>query len=134
MLRVARYTLVAASITLTLVGCQDATAPDNAPRGLSARPMMSAAAAALVPRIIEPRVTDPEITYVPVTNPQLNHHYVWLDPAARENHKLLVLPPGGGRGSSRTARQSGRRSQSPANRREGPRRRSSDASDLWIAS
>src|SRR5213592_2255327 len=94
MLRVARYTLAAASITLTLVGCQDATAPDNAPRGLSARPMMSAAAAALVPRIIEPRVTDPEITYVPVTNPQLNHHYVWLDPAARENHKLLVFMPG----------------------------------------
>lgn len=94
MLRVTCYTLAAASITLTLAGCQDAAAPVDAPSAVSARPMMSRAALALAPRIIEPRATDPEITYVPATNPQLNHHYVWLDPSARENHKLLVFMPG----------------------------------------
>jgi hypothetical protein len=52
MLHVARYTLAAASIALTLVGCQDATAPDDAPSALSAKPMMSSEAEAAPSRLL----------------------------------------------------------------------------------
>src|SRR3989442_2781264 len=85
MLRVACYTLAAASITLTLAGCQDVTAPDDAPKALNARPTMSITAGALVPRIIEPHETDPAIDRL------LEAHYVWLDPAARSNSTLFLL-------------------------------------------
>jgi len=85
MLRIAHYTLAAASITLALVGCQDATAPDDAPKALNARPTLSTTAGALVPRIIEPHDTDPAI------DRWLEAHYVWLDPAARSNGTLFVL-------------------------------------------
>jgi hypothetical protein len=91
MLRVARYTLAAASITLTLVGCQDATAPDDAPSALRAKPIMSQAQGqlpSLVKHIVAPQATDPAI------NTGLADHYVWLDPTARGNAKLLVFLPG----------------------------------------
>src|SRR6266704_2811841 len=91
MVRVARYTLAAASITLTLAGCQDATAPDDAPSALSARPMMSQVqnqSAPLVKHTVAPQATDPAI------NTGLADHYVWLDPTARGNPKLLVFLPG----------------------------------------
>lgn len=86
MLRIARYTLTAVSMTLTLVGCQDATAPDDAARSWNTTPMMShVAGALLVPRMIAPRETDPAI------DGWLDAHYVWLDPAARSNGKLFVF-------------------------------------------
>ncbi len=97
MLRVARYTLAAASITLTLVGCQDAAAPDGAPSALSAGAMMTGeanGAALLVPRTVEPRTTDPDITWAPATDPQLAFHNIWLDPSARRDGKLFVFMPG----------------------------------------
>jgi hypothetical protein len=97
MLRVARFTLTAASIVLTLGGCQDATAPDGAARPPSAGPMMSQASgdqASLVQHIIAPRATDPDIDFVPDVTPELNQHYVLLDPSARDNSKLLVFMPG----------------------------------------
>src|SRR6266404_8615351 len=97
MLRVARYTLAAASITLTLVGCQDAAAPDGAPSALSAGAMMTRepnGAPLLVPRTVDPRTTDPDITWAPATDPQLAFHNIWLDPSARRNGKLFVFMPG----------------------------------------
>src|SRR5882762_3965594 len=88
MLRVARYTLAAAAITLTLVGCQDATAPDDAPNALNARPMMSDAQSAdLVEHIVAPKATDPLIDRA------LADHYAWLDTKIPSNHKLLVFMP-----------------------------------------
>src|SRR3989442_1000565 len=82
MLCVARYTLAAATITLTLVGCQDATGPNDARGPLSARSMMSHTTgeqAPLVLHVVVPQATAPEITWVPAGNPDLNRHYVWLD-------------------------------------------------------
>ncbi len=91
MLRVARYTLATASIALTLVGCQDATGPDDAPSALGVTPMMSPALGSLAPlvqHIVAPQATDPAI------NTALANHYVWLDTTARGNPKLLVFMPG----------------------------------------
>jgi hypothetical protein len=52
----------------------------------------------LVPRLITPQATDAEITWIPPVNPQLNHHYVWVDASAQPNAKLFVfLPATGGR-------------------------------------
>src|SRR6267142_2194885 len=88
MLRIARYTLVAASITLALLGCQDATAPDDATRSLSARPMMSDAPSAdLVEHVVAPKATDLLIDRA------LADHYAWLDTKVPSNHKLLVFMP-----------------------------------------
>ena len=88
MLRIAHYTLAAASITLALVGCQDATAPDDAPNALNARPMMSDAQSAdLVEHIVAPKATDPLIDRA------LADHYAWLDTKIPSNHKLLVFMP-----------------------------------------
>jgi len=44
----------------------------------------------LVLHVVAPRVTDPAIDRA------LDDHYVWLDPAARTNHKLLVFMPATG--------------------------------------
>src|SRR5712692_6582075 len=84
MLRITRYTLAAASITLALVGCRDAVRPD------AIRPMISRAAddpVPLVQHIVAPQTTDPAIDRA------LADHYAWLDTAARSNHKLLVFMP-----------------------------------------
>jgi hypothetical protein len=95
MLAVPRHTLAAALIALALVGCRDASAPNDAARSRSAKPMMSHVKdASLVLHIIAPQATDAEINYVPLLNPQLNHHYVWLDQSVRGNQKLLVFMPG----------------------------------------
>jgi pimeloyl-ACP methyl ester carboxylesterase len=96
MLRVPRHALAAALIGLALVGCRDAAAPNDAARSPSAGPMMShsSGVAPLVMHRIAPQATDAEINYVPAVNPQLNHHYVWLDTSARGNPKLLVFMPG----------------------------------------
>jgi|SRR5882724_695867 len=95
MLRVARYTLAAASITLTLAGCQDASAPGDAARALSTTPLMSHALRELAPldsHVVRADLTDPAITFgAGLANAE---HYVWLDPSARENTKLLVFMPG----------------------------------------
>ena len=98
MLRVARYTLIAASIALTLVGCRDATAPDHAARPSGPTAMVSRFAhdtASLVLHNVAPQATDPAI------NTALADHYVWLDTTARGNPnwrpgnpKLLVFLPG----------------------------------------
>ena len=93
MFRVARYSLVAATIALTLAGCQDAArslSPDAASPG-SIGPMMSRegdVSAPLVQHIVAPRATDPAIDRA------LANHYVWLDTTARGNPKLLVFMPG----------------------------------------
>jgi hypothetical protein len=88
MLRVARYTLAAASITLTLAGCQDATAPADATHSLSPRPMMSDAPSAdLVEHIVAPKATDVLIDRA------LADHYAWVDTKVPSNHKLLVFMP-----------------------------------------
>src|SRR5713226_2360351 len=87
MLRVARYTLAAASITLTLVGCQDAAAPDDAARSLSAKPMLSRASPDLVEHAVAPNATDARIDRA------LANHYAWLDTSVPSNHKLLVFLP-----------------------------------------
>src|SRR3989454_7033726 len=52
--------------------------------------------APLIQHLIAPQTTDPEITWVPAVNPELANHYIWLDPSARGNPKLLVFMPGAG--------------------------------------
>src|SRR3989441_5398880 len=92
MLPVARYTLAPALIALTLAGCQDATAPPDATGPLNTKPMMSHTTgeqAPLVVRTIAPQLTDPAIDRA------LANHYVWLDTAARLNHKLFLFLPSG---------------------------------------
>jgi len=92
MLRRVRCAIAAASITLASAGCQDAARPVG-----SIGPTMSRVvdeSAPLVLHIIAPQATDADINYVPAVNPQLNHHYVWLDPAARGSSKLFVFMPG----------------------------------------
>lgn len=87
MFPVDRSTLVLASITLALVGCQDAADPREAVR----RPLMAheqGQLAPLVKHLVAPQATDPAI------NAGLADHYVWLDPSARGNSKLLVFMPG----------------------------------------
>lgn len=93
MSRIARTRLIAVSIAL-LGGCRDAVNP-----GISGSAFSVSAdeSTPLVPRLITPQTTDAEITWVPPVNPQLNHHYVWVDPS-RQNNKLFVfLPATGGR-------------------------------------
>src|SRR6266516_2509577 len=101
MLRTALRTLAAASITLALVGCEDAARPVNPKPTTSTgvEPAMAHVADAQLPlvmHIVEPRATDPDnITWAPAVNPpELAYHYVWLDPSARGNPKLLVFMPG----------------------------------------
>src|SRR2546422_8866532 len=92
MLRVARYTITAVTITVALVGCQDITGPNRAARSFSTSPMMSRAAestAPLVQHIIAPQATDRAIST------GLADHYVWLDTTARSNHKLFLFLPSG---------------------------------------
>jgi hypothetical protein len=92
MLRRARCAIAAASITLASVGCQDAARPVG-----SIGPTMSRVvdeSAPLVLHIVSPQATDADINYVPPVNPQLNHHYVWLNAAAPGNSKLFVFMPG----------------------------------------
>src|SRR6267378_5828187 len=92
MLPRARCAIAAASITLASAGCQDAARPVS-----SVGPTMSRIvdeSAPLVLHIVSPQATDADINYVPPVNPQLNHHYVWLDAAAPGNSKLLVFMPG----------------------------------------
>src|SRR5712692_447063 len=93
MLRIPRYTLAGVSIVLALAGCQDATRPLT-PGAAMPGPMMSRttdglSAAPLVEHIVAPRTTDPAI------NTALADHYVWLDTAARSNHKLFLFLPSG---------------------------------------
>src|SRR2546425_523058 len=88
MLRVIRCTLVAASITLTGVGCHDATSPPNAsPR--NTRPTMSLEDTSLTALEVPPHETDPAIA-----GQWLNNHFVWLDPTADRRQKLFVHLPG----------------------------------------
>jgi dienelactone hydrolase len=89
MLRIARCTLAAVPIALALGGCEGSNHPLSV---RPAEPTMSAdvvAPTALEPRTVLPRVTDPAI------DRWLDAHYVWLDPSAHSNGKLLVLFPGG---------------------------------------
>lgn len=95
----AHHTLAAALIAIAIGGCRDATRPYDAAGPLGTASTMSRATdastpPALVPRVISPQATDPDINYVPAVNPQLNHHYVWLDPSVRGNPKLFVFMPG----------------------------------------
>jgi len=93
MLRTALRTLAAASITLALVGCEDAARPVS-PKPTTSNaiaPVMSLVtdgAAPPIERTVAPQATDPAI------NVSLADHYVWLDTTARGNPKLLVFMPG----------------------------------------
>src|SRR2546427_4150849 len=77
MLRVARCTLVAASITLVLVACQDAAAPSRGSPALGTTPTMSVQAnAPFVLHQVPPASTDDNI------DKWLSDHFVWLYPGA----------------------------------------------------
>jgi hypothetical protein len=99
MLRMTRFAAVAGTMALAMAACRDAVGP------VSPGPAMSPAVdetAPLVFRIIEPVATDEEITFlVPTTippalpiDPLLARHYVWFNPSAIGNSKLLVFMPG----------------------------------------
>src|SRR6266849_6174776 len=90
MLRAARCTLVAASITLVLVGCQDAAAPSHESPALGATPTMSVQPhAPFILHQVPPASTDRNI------DKWLSDHFVWLYPGAERGEKLLVHLPGG---------------------------------------
>ena len=94
MLRAALCTYAAASITLTLAGCQDAARPVSATPTTSSTVRESSMlregdeSAPLVRHLVAPRATDPAIDVF------LADNYVWLDSTARGNPKLLVFMPG----------------------------------------
>lgn len=90
MLRIARCALAAASVGLTLAGCQDATAP-HAAGPLRAVPTMSDAADAPAPESV---LVKPSDTDAAIQGQWLSEHYVWLDPAASGGNKLFVHMPG----------------------------------------
>ena len=93
MFRVARCTLVAASITLTLVACHDAAAPPHAGPALAAPPTMSLQAnGPFVLHQVPPASTDPDIES---EGKWLSDHFVWLYPGAERAEKLFVHLPGG---------------------------------------
>jgi len=95
MSRITCFTVAVAAIVFTVAGCKDRVESLTGPQIVGpAMSRVGTLAAPLVPRIIEPRATDRDIDYVPAVDPQLNHHYVWLDPSARGNPKLLVFMPG----------------------------------------
>jgi hypothetical protein len=55
--------------------------------------------APLAPRTIAPQLTDPAIDWTPpvdpnCSDPQCNHHHVWLDASRPSNGKLFVFMPG----------------------------------------
>src|SRR2546430_4133777 len=90
MLRVARCTVVAASITLVLAGCQDAAAPSHDSPALGATPTMSVQPhAPFILHQVPPASTDRNI------DKWLSDHFVWLYPGAERGEKLLVHLPGG---------------------------------------
>ena len=92
MLRITGCALAAVSITLALVGCQDATAPHGPAGPLGARPGLSADAdAAAEPEsvLVKPSDTDNAIQ-----GQWLSEHYVWLAPKASGGNKLFVHMPG----------------------------------------
>src|SRR2546426_1282783 len=90
MLRVARCTVVAASITLVLAGCQDAAAPSHGSPALGATPTMSIQAnPPFVLHQVPPASTDNNI------DKWLSDHFVWLYPGAERGEKLFVHLPGG---------------------------------------
>jgi hypothetical protein len=99
MLPVAYRAVATALITLAFVGCQEGadvpSAPPNNARVMSH--VVDDAAASLVPRLVSPQATDAEITWVPAINPQINHHYVWLDPSEQVDRLFVFLPATGGR-------------------------------------
>ena len=82
---------VTTSLILIQTACGEATSS-----GAVSGAMFEVASesAPLVPRIIAPQVTDPDIDWIPIINPQFNHHYVYLDPSAESNSKLFVFLPG----------------------------------------
>src|SRR2546422_1020456 len=90
MLRVPRCTVVAASITLVLAGCQDAAAPSHGSPALGATPTMSIQAnPPFVLHQVPPASTDNNI------DKWLSDHFVWLYPGAERGEKLFVHLPGG---------------------------------------
>src|SRR5437870_13650374 len=85
MLRVPRCTVVAASITLVLAGCQDAAAPSHGSPALGATPTMSIQAnPPLVLHQVRPASTDNTI------DKWLSDHFVWHYPGAERGKKLFV--------------------------------------------
>src|SRR2546426_8305020 len=93
MLRVALCTLVAASITLVLVGCQDAAAPPHGSAALGTSPtMLVQTNAPFVVHRVPPASTDDNIKN---EGRWLSDHWVWLYPGAERGEKLFVHLPGG---------------------------------------
>lgn len=97
MLRVARCTVAAALVSLTLSSCGDSVGPRTAERTLA--PSLSAAAEdldALVLHVVRPQDTDLAIDWAPALRPEEANHYAWVDPSSESNAKLLVFMPGTG--------------------------------------
>jgi hypothetical protein len=100
MVRITRFAAFAGAMALTLAACRDSESPLS-PGATTMLPAVDETAP-LVFRIIDPIVTDADITFlVPTTippappiDPQLARHYVWFNPSAIGNSKLLVFMPG----------------------------------------
>ena len=96
---ITRFITAAGAMTLMVAACRDATDPLTPPATMS--PAVDETAP-LVFRTIDPQATDPDITYLVPTpvppalpvDPQLARHYVWFNPTAIGNSKLLVFMPG----------------------------------------
>jgi hypothetical protein len=100
MVRITRFAAFAGAMALMLAACRDSEGP------LSPGPTMMLPAvdetASLVFHAVEPQATDADITFlVPTTipptapiDPLLARHYVWFNPSAIGNSKLLVFMPG----------------------------------------
>ena len=94
MQRVAHRTIAAALITLTLSACRDYVGPPIAGPRPSREETPALSDANIEPTIIAASTTDANIDFE-VTKGLLNaEHYVWIDPSARGNPKLLVFLPG----------------------------------------
>jgi hypothetical protein len=88
--RAARYPL-ALLLAAAVFGCNDRKVVGPSQAFDATRPMMSRQgdeSSPLVLHVVAPQATDPEINVV------FGDHYVWLDPSARGNPKLLVFMPG----------------------------------------
>jgi hypothetical protein len=87
---------ITAVTALFLVACKDPARPSTPE--LSAA-ISEAGPTPLAPRTIAPQLTDPAIDWNPPVNPncsdpQCNHHHVWLDASRPSNGKLFVFMPG----------------------------------------
>src|SRR3712207_4440858 len=99
MLRVARSAIAAALGALTFTGCRDSVGlPSTKP---TLAPSLATAAedpGSLTLHVVRPLDTDGAIDWAPEpvapVTAESAYHYVWVDPTASSNPKLLVFLPG----------------------------------------